>query len=68
MSSFVPAVVFQPSDVFGSSVDFGDVGDVGSVYMFPFGSFSKGGTYISTSPFNPGTLTVQAVPEPGSIA
>jgi hypothetical protein len=67
VSDFVPAVVFQPSNVFGSSVQFNDVVNTGSVYMFPFGSFTKPGTYISTSPFNPGTLTVQVVPEPGSI-
>jgi hypothetical protein len=67
VSDFVSAVVLQPSNVFGSSVDFGDLGNVGSVYMFPFGSFSKPGTYVSTGPFNPGRLTVQVVPEPGSI-
>lgn len=59
MSSIVPAVVFQPSNVYGSSVDFGDLKNNGSAYMFPFGSFSTPGRYISTSPFNPGTLTVQ---------
>lgn len=67
VSSIVPAVVFQPSNVFGSSVDFADFENQGSAYTFPFGSFSTPGTYISTSPFNAGTLTVQVVPEPGSI-
>jgi hypothetical protein len=68
VSSIVPATVFEPSNVFGSSVQFNDVENVGSVYMFPFGSFSKPGTYSSQSGFNPGTLTVQVVPEPGSFA
>jgi len=67
MSSIVPAVVFQPSNVFGSSVDFADLENNRSAYIFPFGSFSTPGTYISTDPFNAGTLTVQVVPEPGSI-
>lgn len=67
VSSLVPAVVFEPSNVFGSSVQFNDLGNVGSEYMFSFGAFSKPGTYFSTSPFNPGTLTVQVVPEPSSI-
>jgi hypothetical protein len=63
VSLFVPAVVFQPSNVFGSSVQFNDLGNVGSEYMFPFGSFSTPGTYTSSNPFNPGTLTVQIVPD-----
>src|SRR5437879_3619036 len=66
-SPIVPAVVFQPSNVFSSSVQFNDLGNVGSVYMFPFGSFSKPGTYTSNDQFNPGTLTVQVVPEPVSL-
>jgi len=28
-------VVFQPSTVSGSSIQFNDLGNVGSVYMFP---------------------------------
>ncbi len=68
MSSIVPAVVFQPSNVFGSSVQFNDLENGASEYMFPFGSFSTPGTYISNGQFNPGTLIVQFVPEPGSFA
>jgi len=67
VSSLVPAVVFQPSNVFGSSVQFNDLGNVANEYMFPLLAFSNPGTYISTSPFNSGTLTVQVVPEPSSI-
>jgi hypothetical protein len=68
VSAIVPAVVFQPSNVFGSSVQFNDLGNTGSEYMFPFGSFSKPGTYTSSGQFNPGTLTVQLVPDVGSFA
>jgi len=68
VSSIVPAVVFQPSNVFGSSVQFNDLENGASEYMFPFGSFSTPGTYISNGQFNPGTLIVQFVPEPGSFA
>ena len=66
VSSLVPAVFFQPSNVYGSSVQFNDVGNVASAYMFPFGSFANPGTYISGNPFNSGMLTVQMVPEPSS--
>lgn len=66
VSSLVPAVFFQPSNVYGSSVQFNDVRNVANVYMFPFGSFANPGTYISGSPFNSGMLTVQVVPEPSS--
>jgi hypothetical protein len=70
VSSGVTAVVFQPCDVvFGCDIDFADLLNTGNAYTFPFGSFSAPGTYISLSPpaSNPGTLTVQVVPEPGSI-
>jgi PEP-CTERM motif len=66
VSSFAAAVVFQPSNVFGSSIDFADLNSV-NAYMFPFGAFTKPGTYVSVIPFNPGTLTVQVVPEPSSV-
>jgi hypothetical protein len=62
VSLIYPAVWFSPSDVFGSQIEFNDLGSVGSAYMFPFGSFSTPGTYTSNSPFNPGTLTVQVIP------
>jgi len=67
-SDSLPSVVFQPSNVFGSSVQFNDLQNNGSIYMFPFGSFTQPGTYTSDSLFNPGTLTVQFVPVAGAIS
>lgn len=68
VSSF-PVVYFLPSNVFGDSVVFDDVNNLGSVFMFSFGAFTAPGTYYSSSPFNSGTLTVStaAVPEPRSL-
>ena len=73
----VPAVTLQPSNVFGSSVDFNDILNTGNVFMFPFGAFVNPGTYLSASPFNPGTLNVQladkasvsptVAPEPNTV-
>ncbi len=64
----VPAIVFHPNNVVGDTIDFNDVNNVGSVFSFSFGAFGTPGTYISSAPFNPGTLTVTKVPEPETIA
>jgi hypothetical protein len=63
----IPAVYFQPNNVFGDQIVFDDFLNTGSAFMFPFGAFIAPGTYTSRTPFNPGTLTVQVVPEPSSI-
>lgn len=67
VSAGVPAVFFQPNDVFGDSIVFNDVRNTANVFMFRFGAFVKPGTYVGLKGFNPGTLTVQAVPEPSSV-
>ena len=68
----IPAVFFQPNNVFGDSVDFNDSLFSQPTYMFPFGSLITPGAYFSGTPFNPGTLTVTVVPststpEPSSL-
>jgi hypothetical protein len=54
----VPAVVLQPADGGADAIDFADVNNSGSVFSFPLGAFSVVGTYTSSAPYNPGTLTV----------
>jgi hypothetical protein len=60
-SSGVPAVDFSPEAVYGSQIGFNDKRRTGSVYMFPFGAFTKPGIYYSLAPFNPGKLIVTAI-------
>jgi hypothetical protein len=67
ISTLVPSVIFEPSNVFGSTVQFNDFKNVASEFTFSFGAFAKPGTYFSSTPFNTGTLTVTVVPEPSSI-
>ncbi len=67
VSSIVPAVFFQPGTVYGDQIQFNDVLNTASVFVFPLNTFLTPGTYNSGPAFNPGTLTVQVVPEPSSI-
>jgi hypothetical protein len=67
ISTLVPSVIFEPSNVFGSTVQFNDFSNTGSEFAFPFGAFVTPGRYFSTIPFNTGTLTVKVVPEPSSV-
>ena len=66
-STIVPAVVFQPESLtWGDQIDFADYLNNGTVFSFPFGAFTTPGTYYSTSPYHPGTLTV-STPEPSTF-
>jgi hypothetical protein len=51
-------VVFEPSDGGADQIDFGDVNNLGTVFSFPLGSFKLLGTFTSSPPYFPGTLTV----------
>jgi hypothetical protein len=67
ISTTVPAVIFEPSNVFGATIQFNDLKNTGNEFAFSFGAFMTPGRYFSTNPFNTGALTVEVVPEPSSI-
>lgn len=70
-SSNVVSVLF---DVVGDAVTPAPNLSIASVegptftFYFESGAFSTVGTHTAPGPFNPGTLTVSAVPEPASMA
>lgn len=66
-STTIPAVEFRPNDIIGDAIGFIDVNQVENFYRFPFGALTTPGTYSAFPAFNPGTLTVTVVPEPGTM-
>lgn len=67
VSTIVPAVFLSPANGPVDTVQFNDADNNGSVYAFALGALTTDGTYDSTSPYNPGTLTVTSTPEPNLI-
>ena len=68
VSPSIPAVEFNPgNNLFNSVLGVVDVNHIENFFVFPLGAFLSPGTYISTGPFNSGTLTVVVTPEPSSI-
>jgi len=68
VSSSIPAVEFNPGMSLSNNVlGVVDINQVEYFFVFSSGAFLSPGTYVSSSPFNFGTLTVVVTPEPSSI-
>ena len=68
VSSTIPAVEFNPGDNLANNVlGIVDINQIENFFVFPSGAFLAPGTYVSSSPFNSGILTVTVVPEPSSV-
>lgn len=68
VSTIIPAVEFNPGGNLTNNVlGVVDINQIENFFVFPTGAFLTPGTYVSSSPFNSGTLTVAVVPEPSSV-
>ena len=68
VSSTIPAVEFNPGgNLFNNTLGVVDTNQIENFFVFPTGAFLAAGTYLSSSPFNSGTLNVVVTPEPSSV-
>ncbi len=68
VSSTIPTVEFNPGgNLFNNVLGVVDINQVENFFVFPSGAFLSPGTYVSSSPYNSGTLTVVVTPEPSSV-
>lgn len=68
ISSTIPAVEFNPAGNLTNNVlGVVDIHQIENFFVFPSGAFLNPGTYVSSSPFNSGTLAVAVAPEPTSV-